>query len=240
VQGYTRHKLKEDKFAEKTKDAVEWTAGHQRMVAWIIGAVVIAALAVFGGMTWYNRQNDAANAALGTAMRTLSAQLRPAGIAATPDNKDTFGSVAERAQAAEKEFKSAADQYDKFPYPKAGRIARYMQGVSAMNAGDSAGAEQVLKGAAGSRDASVAALAKMSLAALYRSSGRQADAVKIYKDLQDHPTDTVSKAQAQLEMAEMYETSDPQQAFNIYQQIQKDNPQSPAGQIATTRLAGSK
>jgi hypothetical protein len=148
--------------------------------------------------------------------------------------------VAERAQAAEKAFKSAADQFDKLPYPKAGKIARYMEGVSAMNAGDNAGAEQILKGVAGSRDANVAALAKMSLATLYRSANRQADAVKIYKDLQDHPTDTVSKVQAQLEMAEMYESSDPQQAANIYQQIQKDNPQSPAAQIATSKLAGTK
>jgi len=239
VQGYTRHKLKEDKFAEKTKDAVEWTAGHQRTVGWIIGAIVIAALAIFGYMAWYSRQNDAANAALGSAMRTLTAQLRPAGIGATPDNKGTFGSVAERAKAAEKEFKSAADQFDRFPYPKAGRIARYMEGVSAMQGGDP-GAEQILKGVAGSRDANVAALAKMSLATLYRSSNRQADAVKIYKDLQDHPTDTVSKVQAQLEMAEMYESTDPQQAANIYQQIQKDNPQSAAAQIANTKLAGTK
>jgi hypothetical protein len=239
VQGYTRHKLKEDKFAERTKDAVEWTAGHQRTVGWVIGAIVVAALAVLGFMTWYGRQNDAANAALGSAMRTLTAQLRPAGIAATPDNKGTFGSVAERSQAAEKEFKSAADQFDRFPYPKAGRIARYMEGVSAVQAGEP-GAEQILKGVAGSRDANVAALAKMSLAALYRSSNRQADAVKIYKDLQDHPTDTVSKAQAQLEMAEMYESTDPQQAANIYQQIQKENPQSPAAQIAGNKLAGAK
>jgi len=240
VQGYTRHKLKEDKFAERTKDAVEWTAGHQRTVSWVIGVIVVAALAIFGFMTWYGRQNDAANAALGSAMRTLTAQLRPAGITATPDNKDTFGSVAERAQAAEKEFKSAADQFDRFPYPKAGRIARYMEGVTAVEAGDS-GAEQILKGVTGSRDANVASLGKMSLAALYRSSNRQADAVRIYKDLQDHPTDTVSKVQAQLEMAEMYENTDPQQAANIYTQIQKDNsPQSPAAQIAATKLAGTK
>jgi hypothetical protein len=239
VQGYTRHKLKEDKFAERTKDAVEWTAGHQRTVGWVIGAIVVAALAIFGFMTWYGRQSDAANAALGSAMRTLTAQLRPAGIAATPDNKGTFGSVAERAQAAEKEFKSAADHFDKFPYPKAGRIARYMEGVSAVQAGDR-GAEQILKGVASSREVNVAALAKMSLATLYRSSNRQTDAIKIYKDLQDHPSDTVSKVQAQLEMAEMYESTDPQQAANIYQQIQKDNPQSPAAQIASNKLAGTK
>ena len=79
----------------------------------------------------------------------------------------------------------------------------------------------------------------MSLATLYRATNRSSEAVKIYKDLQDHPTDTVSKAQAQLEMAEMYESSDPQQAASIYQQIQKDDPTSQAARIAGAKLAAA-
>jgi hypothetical protein len=115
-----------------------------------------------------------------------------------------------------------------------------MEGMAAMDAGDKAAAEQALKDVAGSSDKSVAALAKMALASLYRSTNRQVEASKLYKDLQDHPTDTVSKVQAQLEMAEMYEASDPQQAASLYQQIQKENPTGIAGQIATGKLAGPK
>src|SRR5262249_56523952 len=110
-------------------------------------------------------------------------------------------------RAAGKEFKAVADQYDKFPYPKAARIARYMEGVAAMQAGDNAQAESVLKSVAESNNKSVAALSKMALAQLYRNTGRQSDAARIYKDLVDHPADTVSKVQAQLAMATMYEVS---------------------------------
>jgi hypothetical protein len=38
----------------------------------------------------------------------------------------------------------------------------------------------------------------------------------------------------------MYETTDPQQASSLYQQIQKENPQSPAAQIASSKLSGGK
>jgi predicted negative regulator of RcsB-dependent stress response len=240
VQGYTRHQLKQDKFAEKTKEAVQWTAGHQSSLIWGIGLVLLAALVVYGYFSWQNHQNEAANAALGAGMRTLSAQVLPPGSPTKPDNKETFASTGDRAKAAQQQFKATADQFDKFPYPKAAKIARYMEGVTAMQSGDNASAEATLKGLTGSRDANVAALAKMSLATLYRATNRSSEAVKIYKDLQDHPTDTVSKVQAQLEMAEMYESSDPQQASSIYRQIQNDDPKSVAAQIAGAKLAAPK
>jgi predicted negative regulator of RcsB-dependent stress response len=240
VQGYTRHQLKQDKFAEKTKEAVQWTAGHQRPLVWGVGVVMVAALAAYGYLLWQNHQNEAANMALGAGMRTLSAQVLPPGSPTKPDNKDTFASATDRAKAAHQQFKATADQFDKFPYSKAAKIARYMEGVTAMQSGDNASAEATLKTVAASRDADVAALAKMSLASLYRATNRSSEAIKIYKDLQDHPTDTVSKVQAQLEMAAMYESSDPQQASGIYQQIQKDDPTSTAAQIAGAKLAAPK
>jgi len=236
VQGYTRRQLKEDKFAEKTKEAVQWTAGHQRVVTWAFILVVLGLGGYFGYSTWESRQSEAANAALGSAMRTLNDQLRPAG---TPpvEGEQSFTSVADRAKAAGKQFKTVADQYS---YTKPGKIARYMEGVAAMEAGDGASAEQQFKAVAGSSDKNIAALAKMALASYYRSSNKLSDATRIYKDLQEHPTDTVSKVQAQLAMAEMYENSDPQQAASLYQQIQRENPANLAGQMAAARLATVK
>jgi predicted negative regulator of RcsB-dependent stress response len=236
VQGYTRRQLKEDKFAEKTKDAVQWTAGHQRSVFWVLGALLVVLAGYFGYSTWDSRQSEAANVALGDAMRTFTAQLRPAG---TPpgEGEPTFTSIAERAKAAEKEFNAIADKYS---LTKPGKIARYMEGVSAMQAGDSAGAEQKLRSVADSTDKSIAALAKMALAGQYRAANKLSDATRIYKDLQDHPTDTVSKVQAQLAMAEMYESSDPQLAESIYKQIQKDAPDNPAARFAAERLNTAK
>jgi TolA-binding protein len=115
-----------------------------------------------------------------------------------------------------------------------------MQGVALIQSGDNAAAERQLKAAADSGDKDVAALAKMALASIYRASNRISDAAAIYNDLKQHPTSSVSKAQALLELAEMYEKTDPQQAASIYQQLQKENPQSAAAQVAAQKLAKSR
>jgi predicted negative regulator of RcsB-dependent stress response len=238
VQGYTRRQLKEDRFAETAKEAASWTSEHQRPVIWGIALLVMAALAGFGIYTWLNQKSEKANIELGVAMRTLSQPIRPAG-APTPAEGDpvSFASSAERAKAAGKQFQAVADNYG---YTKPGKIARYMQGVTAMQAGDNAAAEQQLKAIADSSDKDIAALAKMALASLYRSTNRLGDAARTYQDIVDHPTNTVSKVDAQLEMAAMYETTNPPEAATIYQQIQKDDPNSPASQIAASRLATVK
>jgi lipopolysaccharide biosynthesis regulator YciM len=161
----------------------------------------------------------------------------PAGTPAAPDSGPTFPSIAERAKAAQKQFKTIADKYSTV---SPGRIARYMSGTTLLQAGDKAGAEQELKEAAGLSDKDVASLAKMALASLYRGTNRAAEAIAIYKDLSEHPTVTVPKSQAQLDLAEMYESSDPQQATLIYQQLQKEDPRSPAAQVAGQKLTKAK
>jgi predicted negative regulator of RcsB-dependent stress response len=238
MQGYTRRQLKEDRFAETAKDAADWASGHRRTVVWAIAVIVLAAAAVGGYFAWQSRQTEQANVELTVAMRTFTAQLRPAGAPPAAAGDDPgFSTSVDRAKAAAKQFQPIADKYS---LTKAGKIARYMQGVATMQAGDNATAEKLLKDVAGSRDKDVAALAKMTLANLYRSTNRQSEAVKIYKELESNPTNTVSKAEAQLAMASMYESSDPQQAANIYQQIQKEAPTSAAAQIAASRLNSGK
>jgi thioredoxin-like negative regulator of GroEL len=141
--------------------------------------------------------------------------------------------LAERGKEAEKEFQDIAKKY---PHTKPGKIAKYMAGAAALDAGDTADAEKQLKDAADMSNKDVASLAKLALANVYRVTNRQGEAAKIYKDLSDHPTDTVSKTQAQLELAQMYETTDPKQAQSLYQQIQKENPNTSAAQIAAGKL----
>lgn len=236
MQGYTRRQLKEDKFVETAQGAAAWTASHRQPLIYAVVAVIVLVLAGTGFVTWRNKQNDAANIALSSAMRVFNASIRPAGSPETPDGQ-TFASLADRGKAAEKEFRGVADKYS---HTDAGNIARYLAGVAALQAGDNAAAEQQLKDAADSGDKNVAALAKMALANHYRSANRNSDAIRLYKDVADHPTDTVSKPAAQLAMAEMYESTDPQQATSIYQQIQKENPNTSAAQTAAAKLMGAK
>jgi hypothetical protein len=238
VPGYTRRQLKEDKFAETAQGAALWATGHRQTVIWVVGLALIAILLTVGVITWRGHQSDQANTELSAAMRTFDAQLVPAGSPApAEDSGPTFTTAAERAKAAQKQFKAIADKYSTV---SPGKIARYMSGIALIQSGDKAGAEQELKTAANFGDKDVAALAKMALASTYRGTSRSPEAIAIYKDLSEHPTMTVSKSQAQLELAEMYESTDPQQASLIYQQLQKDDPRSPAAQVASQKMAKTK
>jgi tetratricopeptide (TPR) repeat protein len=236
VPGYSRRQLKEDKFAATAQGAAEWATGHRKLVIWVLGAIVIVVLATTGFLTWRSRQMDQANDELAGAMRTFNAPLGAQAAQQDP-NTPTFNSAAERAKAAAKQFQEIADKHSMVA---PGKVARFMYGVALLQQGDKANAEQEIKKAADSGDKDLASLAKMSLASLYRDSNRQADAAKIYKELADHPTASVSKATAQLALADMYEKTDPQQATAIYQQVQKDNPQSMAARVAAQKLAGAK
>jgi TolA-binding protein len=237
VPGYTRRQLKEDKFAETAQGAAHWATAHRQTVIWVVGLVLVAVLVAVGVIGLRSRQSDKGNLELAAALRTFNAQVVPNGTATNPDGGQTFPSAADRAKAAEKQFGAVADKYSSVA---PGRIARYMRGLALIQAGDKTGGEQELKNAANSSDKDVAALAKMALASLERASGRTSDAIAIYKDVAEHPTSTVSKDHAQLELAEIYETTDPQQAALIYQQLQKEDPRSPAAQVAKQKLSKGK
>jgi predicted negative regulator of RcsB-dependent stress response len=238
VPGYTRRQLKEDKFAETAQGAAEWATGHRMMVLVAVGAVLVVVLAVAGFFAWHTSQTEQANTQLAAAMRTYETPLTPAG---TPqpagETGATFSTITDRSKAAQKQFSAIADNHSMV---SAGKIARYMSGMALIEAGDKSGAEQELKKAADFSDKDVAAMAKMALASLYRDSNRTSDAVAIYKEVSDHPTATVSKSAAQLALASIYEKTDPHQAAQIYQQVQKDDPQSAAAQMAAQKLSRTK
>ena len=237
MQNYSRRQLKEDKFAKSAQGAVHWASDHRRNVLLAIAVILVLAIAGGGWFVWNNGQTDKANVALGKAQRTLVAPLRPAGTPPAPNEPvPSFASFAERGKQAQKELKSVADQY---PYTRPGKIARYLEGVASMQAGDSTTAERQLKSVADSGDKALSALAKMTLASFYISANRPGEAAKIYKDVSDHPTTTVSKVEAQLSLAEIYESSDPKQAAALYQQIEKENPQTQAAQIAHEKVASA-
>jgi hypothetical protein len=202
----------------------------------VTSAVLVLASVTIALLAWHSRQSEQANFALSQAMRTFDAPLRAEGDPVT-EGAPSFTSMAARGKQSAKEFKDVAD---KFPYTQAGKIARYMAGAAALQAGDDASGEQQLKSLAESRDQDIASLAKLALANHYRAIGRQPEAAKLYKELTDRPSNTVPKVEAQLELAEMYQTTNPIEAANLYQQIQKENPTSRAASIAASKLKGGK
>jgi tetratricopeptide (TPR) repeat protein len=122
--------------------------------------------------------------------------------------RKTYATAAERAKAAYPLFRQTADQYG---WLTAGQTARYFAGATELELGQQSAAEADLEKAthAGSdREA----LAKIALANLYAQTGRNSQAVTLFQDVIAHPTTTVPKAAAQLQLAQLYETTQPAEA----------------------------
>jgi TolA-binding protein len=241
VRAETRHQLKQDAFSRVTIGAAEktadWTVEHRTTI--VISAIVVAVLlgAVVGGWYYLNAQDQKASLELSQAVRTMDTQLRPAGTPAQPDFP-TFISAKERSEAAQKQFQTIVDKY---PHTRTADMAHYFLGVTAVSLGDKAGAERNFKEVISNGNRQVSSLAKDALAAFYANNGRPKDAIALYQELINKPTDSVSKVTAQLQLAETYQSSNqPLDAKRLYEQIKKDNASNEAGQLATEKLAELK
>jgi predicted negative regulator of RcsB-dependent stress response len=241
VRAETRHQLKQDKFSRATMGAAEatvhWSVEHKSklIIGGIIAAVVVAA--GLGGWYYLNLQDQKASVELSQAVRVLDAPLRPAGAPAQP-GFPSFTSSKERATEAHQKFQVVVDKY---PHTRSSDVARYFLGLTSADLGDNAVAERELRAVASSRNDDLSALAKFALASVYRNNNRNKEAIDLYKKLMEKPTRTVGKVMAEMELAAAYMADQqPLEAKRVYEQVQKENPAGPAGQMAAAKLQEMK
>ncbi len=241
MRAETRHQLKQDAFSRVTIEAAEktahWTVEHQTTL--IISGIAIALLLAVGVGGWYylGVQDEKASLDLTQAVRTLDTPLRPAGAPEQPDFP-TFTSVKERTETARKQLQAIVDKY---PHTRTADMAHYLLGVTAVDLADNSTAERNFKEVASVRNRDLAAVAKLALASLYGQTSRTKDAVALYQELINKPTNSVSKVTAQLQLAELYQNSNqPLDAKRTYEQVKKENPGNEAGQLAAQKLADLK
>ena len=231
-----RHHLKQDQFTATANEAMSWTVEHREKLIWGTGILAVVLAMVLGGWWYMQSQEQSAAVTLGHAIGVYTTPLTP-GAQPPAGTTTSFATVQQRAKAAKDEFQKVADKYGR---TKSGHIAKYFVGLTDIDLNNNSDAERALKEVAGSGKDDIAALAKMALASVYRSTGRDKEAISLYKELADKPSNAVSKPAAQLQMAETYEATDPQNARIVYQQIQKESPQSAAAELAAQKLASLK
>jgi predicted negative regulator of RcsB-dependent stress response len=229
---YTRQELKQDRFAETAADAMHWTVAHRAKLVSGGIAIAIVLIVALGGFWYYRHVETTATAELGHALMIYNAPVRLPGTPPDPQ-QISFASVQERAMAASNEFNKIASSYG---FTRPGKYAKYFAGLAAMDLGNYKVAEEQLKYTAGVRDEEISSLSKLAMAAVYRDTGRDADAAKEYNELIAHPTVSVPKGTAQLQLADMYSSKNPAEAKKIYEQIAKDNPKTLVGELATSKL----
>ncbi len=237
MRAEVRHQLKQDRFSKVTMQAAErtvhWSAEHKLKI--VIGTALLLVIVGGGFFTWYwlSQQDQKASLELTQAVRIMDTPLRPANMPAEPE-QPSFASAKERAARAQDQLKLIVEKY---PHTRSAEFAGYFLGVTALDMGDDAAATRQFKSAADSHSSDLASLAKMALASLYRSQHQDKQAIDLYNELIAKPSDTVSKATAQIGLAETYEAGgQPAEAKRIYEQIQKENPASAVAQLAQEKL----
>ena len=203
----TRHELKEqvqhDQFTDSVSAVLNYvSANREKVIRWGVVAGVILLLA--GSAFWFAsyrrslRQQDLQAA--------FAVADTPVGQA-SPDGK-SFPTQDAKTKASMKAF---ADVVAKDGSSREGMTARYYLGTLKAQSGDAKGAETDLSAVAAS-STECAPLAKIALAQLYKSQNRVSEAQNLLRQIVNKPTDLVSKGQAQILLAQLMETSNPQEA----------------------------
>jgi tetratricopeptide (TPR) repeat protein len=235
VDTQTRHALKQDHFVEATATTLDWLKDNRSSVLKIIIPVVVVAAALIAGFVLWNQRSDQAEAALGTALNTYGAPLAQPGQQALPG---TYATSADRARVANKQFLEVAEKYG---WLEAGKQAHYFAGLSYMDLGQTGPAEAELQKAISSGNSGLESLAKMALAGLYHKTGRDSQAIDLYKQLIAKPSDAVPAGAAQLALAEIYESQNNiSAAKEIYAKVKDSDKDTAAGRIADQKLSQLK
>lgn len=231
----TRHALKSDKFAQATASSMSWVSGHRSgVLRWAISAVVVLLL-VAGGLVFWNMQSAAADNALGAALDTYDTQLTAPGA---PPQAGAYATAAERSKAANQQFLDVAKKYGWLPQ---GAKAHYFAGITDVELAQTPAAETEFKAAQGSWDHNLSNLATLALANLYHQTSRDPQAIDLFNSLVAKPSDTVSAAVAQLDLADLYAAQGKQdQARALWAKVKDADKDGAAGSIAAQKLGAGK
>ncbi|MEO8737247.1 MAG: tetratricopeptide repeat protein [Edaphobacter sp.] len=229
----TKQALKHDQFIDTTQHGIEWASENRHTV--IVASSILLALIILvvGSFVIYNNRSNAASVAFGAAMQEYQTPVAQSGQPVPPGVK-TYPDVAARAKAANQLFMAAADKYSMTPD---GKTARYFGALTYLEAGNNASAESTLKQVGDGWNNELASLAKLSLANLYRQTGRDPQAIDLYNEITAKPTTSVPAGLAQLQLAELYESQGkPEEAKKIYAKLKDKDSKSAAGMLAAQKL----
>jgi tetratricopeptide (TPR) repeat protein len=222
VDRQTRHQLKHDEFKDTLVSVEEYFRDHYKEII-NIAIIVVVVLGLAAGLKFYtDRQEAGANADLGEALATFRAPVGQSNPGQNDPVGATYPTAQDKYKKALQQFDAILDKYKMPPRPEAVAIARYQAGICQSLLGDHNGAAQTLTEASMGGDAEVAAMAKFALAGELAKSGKTPEAIKLYQELVDHPSITVPKASALLAMADAYRDSQPAQARQIYERVEKE------------------
>ena len=229
----TRAGLKRDDYLTVNHGEMQLSGLNRRSAlvsaAVLLAVIVVAVLAV----VIYQNRSEKASEAFGAAMQTYQTPLAAPGQQVPPGVK-TFSSTTDRAKAASDQFMQVANQYSSTPD---GKNARYFAGLTYLEAGQNATAEDTLKKVAGGWNHDLSDLAKLAMAQMYRQTAREPQAIDLYNQIAAKPSTAVPAGVAKLQLADLYMNQNkPEEARKIYAELKDKDGKSAAGVIAAQKL----
>jgi predicted negative regulator of RcsB-dependent stress response len=228
----TRHELKEqlghDQFTDAVSGALAYASSHrQNVIRWAVVLVVVLLLSG-GGYWYYSHQQSLRQQDLGAALTVVDTPVGPAN-----DYGKTFSTEDARRKAA---LQALSGVVAKYPGSREGLIAQYYRGTLEAQGNDAKSAEPDLRSVADS-NSEVAPLARIALAQVYLGENKTAQAQSVLRALVNSPTSLVSKAQAQILLAQADQSVNPAESKNILKSIDKSDQGRPAVSRATDQLS---
>ena len=224
----TRKELKSDRFALEVQHSVEYVSEHRRqLVKWVaIGVVAVVLIVAF--FVYRNYSRTVRQEKLAAAMLTVNATIGPA----QNEYVLAFPTQDARDQAYIKAFTEVATKY---PGTDEGLLAEFYLGTHASDTGKMDEAAKHLQIVADAGSGPYSSMAKLTLAQIYASQGKQADGEKLIQSVIDHPTELVSKEAATIALAQLIAPKDPARARKLLEPL-RGHSRSAVSRTALTAL----
>jgi predicted negative regulator of RcsB-dependent stress response len=225
VSRITRKELKSDKFALAVEHTVPFFEEHRQEIIRYGGIALAAAALIVGYMVYRSHQHAARQEALAQAIKVQEAPVGGMSgngglVFPTQDAKDV---------EAIRVFTELATKYSG---SAEAQIGEYYLGCIKADQGKLAEAEKSFQQVAQNGNAQYSSLAKLSLAQIYFSDGRNNQAEGVLRDLMAHPTPFVSKDQATLMLAKYLVYKNPPEARKLLDPLR--TVPGTVGQVALT------
>lgn len=223
-----RHQLKTDRFAVEVEHSIEYVSGHKKQVGLYIALGIAAVVLVSGFFWWRSAQHAKRQADLSRAIEAAEANVGTQSAAGL-----SFKTQDEKTAEVGKRF---AEVLAKHPGTDEGSVAASYLGAAAADKGDFKEAEKHFQLMIDKGNANYASIGRRSLAQIYLSTNRKAEAEKLLRDLAAKPTDFVSKEQATIDLARALAESKPAEARKLLEPLRTDK-SSVVSQAAIQALA---
>ena len=210
----TRKELKTDKFAQEVGHSVEFVTEHRKQVTMYGGiavAVILVAAAIYGFMQYRKTTREAdLRAAL---------KIQEAPVGQTIEGIPSYATQADKDKALVKALTDAAAKDDGTDQ---GAVAHYYLGSYYADKGDLSAAEKNFKNAVETGGKDYSSLAKLSLATIYKSEGKQAEGEQLLRSVVANPTIFVSKEEATIQLARYMASYNPQEARKLLEPLRTE------------------